>query len=58
MIKPIMTKSFFLKQPSVEANMSDIELARDLVDTLEAHRHECVGMAIQHEIDHCNGMLI
>lgn len=45
MIRPIMTKRFFLKQPSVEANVSDIEIARDLVDTLEAHRHECVGMA-------------
>ena len=45
MIRPIMTKKFFLKQPGVEANGSDIAIARDLADTLEAHRPTCVGMA-------------
>lgn len=45
MIRPIMDKQFFLKQPSVEATAADVAIARDLVDTLEAHRATCVGMA-------------
>ena len=45
MIRPIMTKKFFLRQPSVEASADDISIARDLADTLEAHRSGCVGMA-------------
>ena len=38
MIKPIMTSTFFLKRPSTAANADDLEIARDLEDTLEAHR--------------------
>ena len=45
MIRPIMTKKFFLRQPSEPATADDIAIARDLVDTLEAHRDGCVGMA-------------
>ena len=45
MIRPIMTKRFFLRQPSEPATADDIAIARDLVDTLEAHRDGCVGMA-------------
>ena len=45
MIKPIMTSTFFLKRPSTTANASDLEIARDLADTLEAHRATCAGMA-------------
>ena len=45
MIRPIMTKQFFLKQLGVEANAGDAAIARDLADTLEAHRATCVGMA-------------
>ena len=45
MIRPIMTKRFFLRQPSEEACASDAETVRDLVDTLEAHRATCAGMA-------------
>ncbi|MCR5583613.1 MAG: peptide deformylase [Eggerthellaceae bacterium] len=45
MIRPIMDKQFFLKQPSVEATAADIATARDLAETLEAHRATCVGMA-------------
>ena len=40
-----MDKQFFLKQPSVEATAADVPIARDLADTLEAHRATCVGMA-------------
>ena len=45
MIKPIMTKKFFLRQPSEPATAADAQMARDLVDTLQAHRATCVGMA-------------
>ena len=45
MIRPIMTKQFFLKQPSVEAAAGDAEIVRDLADTLETHKATCVGMA-------------
>ena len=45
MIRPIMTKRFFLRQPSEPATADDAAIARDLADTLEAHRAGCVGMA-------------
>ncbi len=45
MIRPIMTKRFFLRQPSEPASAADASVVRDLVDTLEAHRATCVGMA-------------
>ena len=45
MIKPIMTKQFFLRQPSDPASSTDAQVVRDLVDTLETHRATCVGMA-------------
>ena len=45
MISTIMTKRFFLRQPSEEATADDLGIARDLAETLEAHRAHCVGMA-------------
>ncbi len=45
MIQPIMTKRFFLSRPSEPATADDAPVAQDLVDTLEAHRATCVGMA-------------
>lgn len=45
MIRAIMTKRFFLRQPSAEATADDLGIARDLAETLEAHRAHCVGMA-------------
>ena len=45
MIRPIMTKKFFLRQPSEPATAADLAIARDLVDTLEAHHDGCVSMA-------------
>ena len=40
-----MRKKFFLRQPSEPASAADAPVVRDLVDTLEAHRATCVGMA-------------
>lgn len=45
MIQPIVKDEFFLSQPSVTASPSDRKTAMDLLDTLNAHQKECVGMA-------------
>lgn len=45
MIRPIMTNEFFLSQPSEPVSASDVCIGEDLLDTLNAHREECVGMA-------------
>ena len=47
MIRPIMKDEFFLSQKSIPAANceEDIQVARDLLETLEAHKEGCVGMA-------------
>ena len=45
MIKQIMKDTFFLSRKSQEATAADLPIAQDLLDTLQAHREECVGMA-------------
>lgn len=40
-----MHDPIFLAQKSVDATKDDIEVAKDLLDTIRAHTHECVGMA-------------
>ena len=45
MIRPIMKDPVFLAQKSVPATVMDLPTARDLRDTLAAHRDGCVGMA-------------
>ena len=47
MIRPIVIDVFFLAQKSVPAVNceEDQQVARDLLETLEAHREGCVGMA-------------
>lgn len=45
MIKELMHDPLFLSAPSVEATTDDCEIANDLLDTLIAHKEECVGMA-------------
>ena len=45
MIRPIRKMQVFLQQPSTDAGADDRNIAEDLVDTLEAHRPTCVGMA-------------
>lgn len=45
MIRPIMTNQTFLAMPSAPATEADAHIAQDLLDTLAAHAHECVGMA-------------
>ena len=45
MVQNIMRDVFFLSQKSEPATEIDRKVALDLLDTLKAHAHECVGMA-------------
>ena len=45
MIQPIMKDPIFLGAKSVPATAEDLQVAKDLLDTLAAHREGCVGMA-------------
>lgn len=45
MIKPIVRDIFFLGQKAERAVKADIDVGRDLLDTLQANRERCVGMA-------------
>ena len=45
MICEICRDVVFLGRRAVEATAGDIDVARDLLDTLAAHREGCVGMA-------------
>ena len=45
MVKEIMKDLLFLGQKAETATKEDIVIAKDLLDTLAAHREHCVGMA-------------
>ena len=45
MIKELMHDPIFLAGKSELATKDDMEIARDLLDTLIAHKESCVGMA-------------
>lgn len=45
MVREIMRDVFFLAQKSEPATEADLQVAHDLLDTLEVHADECVGMA-------------
>lgn len=45
MIKPINKNIFTLQQKSEPATKDDIQVMRDLLDTMQAHQMECAGMA-------------
>ncbi len=45
MIRPIMKDEAFLALPSAPATAEDMETAKDLLETLIAHKDGCVGMA-------------
>ena len=45
MIQPIITDPFFLSLRAEPAGKEDFSLARDLADTLRAHKEGCAGMA-------------
>lgn len=45
MVKPIIKDIFFLGQKSEPATKADLQVGRDLQDTLKANQDRCVGMA-------------
>lgn len=45
MVRPIVKDPIFLARKSAPAGPEDLSTARDLLDTLAAHRETCVGMA-------------
>lgn len=45
MVREIMKDVFFLSQKSTPATTEDLPIAQDLLDTLEANKDRCVGMA-------------
>ena len=45
MVKEIVRDVFFLSQKSESATKDDLQIGRDLQDTLQANRERCVGMA-------------
>ena len=45
MVRPIMHDPIFLAQKSVPATRDDLAVGQDLLDTLQAHKEGCVGMA-------------
>ena len=45
MVKELIHDPIFLAQKSRPATKEDLNIARDLLDTLGAHRETCVGMA-------------
>ena len=45
MVKPIIKDRFFLARKSVPATAEDAGLAQDLIDTIEANKAGCAGLA-------------
>lgn len=45
MVRELIHDSIFLAQKSTAATEEDLQIARDLLDTLAHHRESCVGMA-------------
>lgn len=45
MVRQIVRDVFFFDQPSEPATKADLQVGRDLQDTLKANRERCVGMA-------------
>lgn len=45
MVRELVHDPIFLAQKSAPATREDLDAARDLLDTLMAHRETCVGMA-------------
>ena len=45
MVRELMHDPAFLAQKSEKATADDMQIAKDLLDTLTAHKDSCVGMA-------------
>ncbi len=62
MVKKITRDPMFLAQKSVDATEADKQVITDLLDTNFKKQHgKYIGWTaqiIQHEVDHCNGIVI
>lgn len=45
MVRELMHDPIFLAQKAIPATKEDLQIVQDLLDTLEAHKETCVGMA-------------
>lgn len=45
MVKELVHDPIFLAKKSEPADIGDLQIARDLLDTISAHKDSCVGMA-------------
>ena len=45
MVRELVHDPFLLARKSAPATKEDLQIAQDLLDTLQAHREACVGMA-------------
>ena len=45
MIRPLVHDTIFLKIRAKDADAEDVQIAKDLAETLEHHKEGCVGMA-------------
>ncbi len=57
MIRPIVRDILFLSQKSKPAVRTDVSVGRDLLDTLNANRDRCAGMAAN-MIGNCKNIII
>ena len=62
MVKKITRDPMFLAQKSVDATEADKQVITDLLDTNFKKQHGkytgWTAQIIQHEVDHCNGIVI
>ncbi len=49
MVREVVRDPMFLQRKSVEANMSDMPTAVDLLDTLKANFEGCVGIGRKYD---------
>ena len=45
MVKEIIKDEFFLKQKSKSCTKEDLYIANELLETIQAYKEQCVGMA-------------
>lgn len=57
MVREIVHDPILLAQPSAPATKEDLPLVQDLLDTLAAHKEECVGMAAN-MIGECKNVIV
>lgn len=57
MVREIVHDPILLAQPSAPATGEDLPLVQDLLDTLTAHKEECVGMAAN-MIGECKNVIV